>query len=77
MDSSSSTLQSLKTPIKVLFVVGNGLVWIVFSVTLILHWGLVPANSRWSGILLAISFFSLGWSLLKRNDQSLTRCTLR
>jgi len=78
MNPAPSAFKPFEKPIEVLFVLGNGLVWLTFCIALILRWNLLPGSSRWSGVVLAISFLSLGHSLLKGNDRSsnLMYCTM-
>jgi len=64
------TLDQLQTPTRILFVVGNGLVWISFCATMVLHWGTMSVGSHWAGVALAASFLLLGRSLLKDDDRS-------
>ena len=72
MNPVPSAFKPLEKPIEVLFVLGNGLVWLTFCIALI------PGSSRWSGVVLAVSFLSLGHSLLKGNDRfsNLMYCTI-
>jgi hypothetical protein len=60
----------LKKPIKIFFIVGNGLVWIRFCAGTALHWRGMASSSHWDSILLAVTFFFLGRSLLLDDDQS-------
>jgi len=63
-------LEQLDKPIKILFTVGNGLVWISFCVAVALHWHAMSVRAHWASVALAGSFLLLGRSLLKEDDQS-------
>jgi hypothetical protein len=70
MNSNSAVMQNLQKPIEVLFVVGNGLVWLVFCTVLVLRWNVIPASSKWQAAALAISFALLGYSLIAEDNKS-------
>jgi hypothetical protein len=62
--------EALGKPIKLLFGIGNALVWVLFCGRLILRWHVMPVQSHWSGISLAIIFPLLWESLLRDKDKS-------
>jgi hypothetical protein len=63
-------LANLKKPITWLFGIGNGLIWTLFCVRLGLDWHALSGRSRWSGVLLAVAFASLWYSLIKDKDKA-------
>ena len=54
--------KELEKPIKVLFVAGNGLIWIVFCLAIAWDWHKMSASSQWAGVLLAVTYLLLGRS---------------
>jgi hypothetical protein len=65
-----AVLKQLDRPVKILFVVGNGLVWLSFCVAMVLGWQKMSISVRWSDVTLAAAFLLLGRSLLKDDDLS-------
>lgn len=63
-------LADLEKPIKWLFGIGNGLIWTLFCTRLVLHWHVLSGRSRWTGVLLAVAFASLWYSLIKDKDKA-------
>jgi len=50
MNPAPSAFKPLDKPIEVLFVLGNGLVWLTFCNALILRWNLLPGAHAGPGL---------------------------